>query len=456
MDSSRIVRGFCFCLLLFAATSFTLAAKAAEKYTLKPVRKPGELLRYEAALQVGGDLKLVDDGKDKSVPMSVVANLKYDERLLAVDAAGRPTRSVRYYDEARAVIKVDKGGEKPSLEATHRLIAVEKPAKSSALLVCPADPLSREELDLIDVQANSLLLDQVLPAEPVALGSSWKLSDEVLADLLALDAVSWSDVQSVLGQVTDGVADIAAAGSVSGAIGGVSTEIELKIKLKYNVNEQRIAQFAILVKEKRAVGHVGPGLDTVAKLLLSIRPIAKSEGLTTEALNSIPAKMLPELSRLHYTSQRGRFSFDYDRRWYLTNDDAKLSVWRLLDRGALVAQCNMSPLSPKKELLKLPEFQRDVQQSLGKNFGQFVKATKATNEAGYTVYRVVAQGTVSDLPIEWVYYLLQDDQGRGVSLAFTYEQELASRFAEADQMLVSRLRMQEPQTPTAAKPVRQN
>lgn len=456
MDSSRIVRGSCFCLLLFAAASHALAAKVAEKYTLKPVRKPGELLRYEAALQVGGDLKLVDDGKDKSVPMSVVANLKYDERLLAVDTVGRPTRSARHYDEARAVIKVDKGGEKPALDAGHRLIVVEKPAKSPALLICPADPLSREELDLIDLQANSLLLDQVLPAEPVALGGSWKLNDEMLADLLALDAVSWSDVQCVLGQVTDGLADIAAAGSVSGAVGGVSTEIELKIKFKYDVKDQRMTQFAILVKEKRAVGHVGPGLDTVAKLLISIRPIAKSEGLTAEALKAIPAKLSPELSRLHYTSQRGRFSFDYDRRWYLTNDDPKLAVWRLLDRGALVAQCNMSPLSPKKELLKLPEFQRDVQQSLGKNFGQFVKATKTTNEAGYTVYRVVAQGTVSDLPIEWVYYLLQDDQGRGVSLAFTYEQELASRFAEADQMLVSRLRMQEPQTPTAAKPVRQN
>lgn len=456
MDSSRNVRALTFCLLLFALASPALAAKVAEKYTLKPARKPGELMRYEAALQVGGDLKLVDDGKDKTVPMSVVANLKYDERLLAVDSAGRPSRAVRHYDEARAVIKVDKGGEKPSLDARHALIVVEKPAKSSPILLCPADPLSREELDLIDVQANSLLLDRVLPAEPVALSESWKLNDEVLADLLALDAVSWSDVQSVLGQVTDGVADIAAAGSVSGAVGGVSTEIELKIKYKYNVKEQRIAQFAILVKEKRAVGHVGPGLDTVAKLLISIRPIAKSEGLTAEALKSIPAQTSPDMSRLRYTSQKGRFSFDYDRRWYLTNDDPKLAIWRLLDRGALVAQCNMSPLSPKKELLKLPEFQRDVQESLGKNFGQFVKATTAKNEAGYTVYRVVAQGTVSDLPIEWVYYLLQDDQGRGVSLAFTYEQELASRFAEADQMLVSRLRMEQPQTPTAAKPVRQN
>ena len=58
--------------------------------------------------------------------MSVVANIKYDEQLLALDRAGLPNRSLRYYDEARAVIKVDKGGEKPNLDPRHRLIAVDK------------------------------------------------------------------------------------------------------------------------------------------------------------------------------------------------------------------------------------------------------------------------------------------------------------------------------------------
>ena len=45
---------------------------------------------------------------------------------------------------------------------------------------------------------------------------------------------------------------------------------------------------------------------------------------------------------------------------------------------------------------------------------------KTTNEAGYTVLRLVVHGTVSQLPIEWIYYLIEDDKGQGVSLAFTY------------------------------------
>ena len=109
----------------------------AEKLSLRPAHRTGEQSRVEIALQVGGDVKLVSDGKPKTLPMSVVANLKYDEQLLAIESRGLPNRSLRYYDEARAVIKVDKGGEKPTLDAQHRLIAVEKPDKSPAVLYCP-------------------------------------------------------------------------------------------------------------------------------------------------------------------------------------------------------------------------------------------------------------------------------------------------------------------------------
>jgi hypothetical protein len=209
-----------------------------------------------------------------------------------------------------------------------------------------------------------------------------------------------------------------------------------------------------LIKEKRSVGHIGPGLDTVAKVIVTIAPISKSENLTAAVIQKLPQKPNPELSELSYTARGGRFRFNYDRRWYLTSEDPKLSVWRLLDRGELVAQCNMSPLPAGKKPATLAEFQRDVQNSLGKNFGQFVKASQNTHEAGYTMFRLVIHGSVAQLPIEWIYYLIQDEKGQGVSLAFTFEQDLSGRFGEADRSLVSGLRLGEPQTPTAAKPTK--
>ncbi len=455
MDSSRTVRVATYFLLLFLAAAARVgAAQSGEKHMLAADHQPGELTRVQIALQVGGDLKLVSDaGKASDLPMSVVANLAYDESLLVVDPAGKPTRSARYYDDVRAVIKIDKGGEKPSLDTSRRLIVAERPEGSACQLFCPAEPLKREELDLIDVPGGSLILDDLLPADPVALGESWKLTDTTLAALLCLDAVGWSDASAVLGEIKDGLADIAAAGTLNGAVGGIATEIEVKIKLKFDVQARHITQFAMLVKEKRAVGHIGPGLDTVAKLIVNLTPIEHSMHLTAQVLETIPLQTAPEQLALGYTPKGGQFRFQYDRRWYVTEDDPKLAVLRMLDRGELIAQCNISALPKLEKPVTLAAFQRDVERSLGKNFGQFVGASQEVNQAGYAVFRVAVHGEVGGLPIEWIYYLVQDRGGHRVSLAFTLEQSLAERFDATDQAIVAAMMLTEPPTPTAAKPV---
>jgi len=453
MDSRRALLSLFVLAALTLAPNTPLVAKdPVPSYLLKGSRPTSDLTRVEIGLQVGGDLKLVTDGKPNVLPMSVVANLDYDERILAADATGRPSRSVRYYNAARAVIKVDKGGERPELEPAHRMIRVDKPEKSAAVLYSPAGALKREELDLIDLPGNTLLVDDLLPGKTVALGESWKLGDQALAGLLGIEAVNWTDVQSVLGEVVDGVADIAAAGSVSGAVGGVSTEIELKAKYKFDLKLKRITFLALLIKEKRAVGHIGPGLDTVAKVIMKISPISASEHLTSDVVARLGKSPTAELSQLSYSAPSGTFQFQYDRRWYLTSDDPKMAVLRLMDRGELVAQCNMSalPVDPKKTIA-LAEFQSDVQKSLGKNFGQFASASESTNEAGCTVFRVVAQGTVSQLPISWIYYLIANEKGQRVTVSFTYEQTLEDRFANADRLLVGQVRLTDSPVPTAAR-----
>jgi hypothetical protein len=429
------------------------AAQSGDRHALVAKHLPGELRRVELAIQVGGDMKLVGEkGQAHTLPMSVLANLQYDEALLAVDESGRPLRSVRHYDDTRAVIKIDKGGEKPTVDPARRLILVERQEKGPCLLYCPTDRLKREELDVLDVPGGTLVLDDLLPGKEVALGESWKLAGESLAALLCLDAVGWSDVESMLGEVKDQVADVAAGGNVSGAVGGISTEIELKIKYKFDLAQRRITNFAMLIKEKRAVGHIGPGLDTVAKVLIKIAPISESPNLGAKVLQSVPKQATPELLALDYTPGNGLFRFDYDRRWYVTADEAKLAVLRLLDRGELVAQCNISALPVVKKPVTLAEFQHDIERTLDKNFGQFTSAHQTTNETGYLVYRVAAQGTVGQLPIEWIYYLVQDRKGHRVSLAFTFQESLRERFAAADRGMLSALRLSEPQAPTAARP----
>ncbi len=454
MDSLCPARVLLACLVLAICPQSLALADSADtpKHLLAVEHMPGELTHVEMRIQVGGDLKLVTDTADpKTLPMSVVATIGFDERLLRVDRSGHPASSLRYYTQAGAVIKVDQGGEKPSLSEAHRLVVANRPPGASPLLYSLGEPISRQELDLIDTAANTLVIEDMLPPQAVAIGQSWKASDATLAALIGLDAVSFSDVECVLGGVNEGIADLAAAGSVSGAAGGVSTEIELKAKYRFHLQQKRISYFALLIKEKRAIGHIGPGLDTVAKVLMVIHPLDKSQQLTSAAAEKAARSPALAEAPLRYTAPGGQFRFDFDRRWYVTGEEPKLTVMRLLDRGELVAQCNISAMpSGQKTLPSLAEFQRDVQRSLGDKFGQFVSAAEDKTERGYQLLRVVANGTVAQLPIQWIYYLVSDDQGRRVSLAFTMEQELVERFAHADRTLVRQLEILEGPSPTPA------
>ena len=397
-------------------------------------------------LEVGGDVSELAENKVQEMKMSVVCNLRYDEKMLEVPGGSADRlRSVRHYDQANAVIKIDEDGIKPALRSERRLIGVQIDLPKVTLF-SPKGMLTRDELELIDVLGNSLLLDGLLPEDPVAVDDSWKHSPEMMAALLGLDAVSQTDVESRLRELTDSAARMEMSGKVEGAYGGASTEIELKAKYRFDRRSQRIDWIAMLVQEKRSIGHVEWGVDAVARIQVTISPQSKAPQLADTALEQLPLSSTAELNRLTYKSAKG-WQLTHDRSWYVTGDHSNLTILRMLDRGELVAQCNISTLpklAPDKTVT-LTEFQHDVQKALGKSFGEFVEAGQWAGEADYRVYRVVVRGEVSEVPIQWYYYLITDRHGRQAAPAFSVGADLVERFDEADRELVRSLRFLDPQ-----------
>jgi hypothetical protein len=428
----------------------TPCALGAENFDLRPKVTPRSLTHVESVLQVGGEALLVNDGKKTSLPMSVIANISYDESILASDLSAGTSRSARYYKAANVVIKMAEGGQKPSLRPDRRLILASSDG-STARLVSPTGPLARDELDLIELPGNSLLVDRLLPTKPVAIDDTWTHSADLLAGLLGLDAASDIEVTSRLEQVADGLAKIVLTGSLRGAAAGVGTHIELKAKYNFDLKTRRVSYFALLVKEQRSVGHVGPGLDVVAKLLLKVTPIAESVHLTPEVIAQLPTPSR-DLSLLEYEAPSHTFGLEYDRQWFVTSDEPNVAILRMIERGELVAQCNISAILTVQKQLTLSGYQQEIQNSLGKNFGQFVKASENESAEGYRVFRVVAEGTVSGLPIQWIYYLVASADGQQqASLAFTLEPSLVERFGSADADLLAHLRFKTPPAKEAAR-----
>jgi len=136
----------------------------------------------------------------------------------------------------------------------------------------------------------------------------------------------------------------------------------------------------------------------------------------------------------------------------MTSDEAKAAVFRMIDDGEFVAQCNVASL-PQVDVEKLPtltKYQEDIKAGLGESFGQFISAKQNTNDLGYRVLRVVADGKASEVPIHWIYYLLADQVGRQLTMVFVVEPELVERLAGADEQLAAAVQFVD--QATAARP----
>jgi hypothetical protein len=302
-------------------------------------------------------------------------------------------------------------------------------------------PLSRDELELIDIQGSSSVVSRLLPDKEVRIGDKWSASNDTTAVLLRLDVVTDNKLESQLRKIEDQVAYIEMTGAVSGSIGGVPSDLEVNGKYNFDLRLQRITWLAMSIHENRAIGHAEPGFEVTARVRVAISPLEASPELAEDDLAKLSLVTDPAATFLTCTTGDGAFRFIYPRSWRVMVDRHDVTVMRFIDGGEMIAQCNLSKLAdaaPEK-LLSMESFQADIQRSLAKNFSQFVEAEQLKTDHGLRALRVVVAGVASDLPIQWIYYHLTDDHGRQAALVFTMDAKLVERFGGEDQTLVSAL-----------------
>jgi len=417
--------------------------------TLASRRSAGSIDQVEILLEVAGDLKLAEEqGGTAPVTqkMKTVAQLAYEEKTAAVASdPSQPARAWRYYDRAEADIKVGDAAFAPRLRLSRRLIGVQV-ARGKVTLFSPHGTLSRDELDLVDVLGNSLVLEGLLPPGRVTVGDRWKITADTIQALLGVEQVERSEAQATLAELTEAAARIDLSGQLVGKTGGQATTIRWKARCRYDRPAGRVDWFALSLHEDRARGLIGPGLDVLATLQVRIAQRQKPEHLTEDAVRQLPAEPDPGLLRLSYISPDGGWQLDHDRRWMLITEQGDSAVFRLADAGQYVAQCSIvaSPASEAGKEVSLAQFQDEIRQALGKNFGQFVRASQSPRPEGGHWYRVEVEGTAAEVPVKWLYAMLQDGEGRRAVLAFVIEAAMIERFGRADQELMAAFRLADP------------
>ena len=172
--------------------------------------REGNTARVKIVVEAQGDLQLVsqsgkaeDKEESKSaLPMKAIGHLTYDEVAVGNDR----NHVARYYHEAKAQLSVSKRPSESRLREDRRFILLDMSAEDGAStesqkLYSSTGALTRNELELLTVPANSVVIDELLPEsittdKQPAVGEQWQPSETTLARLLNLNAVTANDVQS--------------------------------------------------------------------------------------------------------------------------------------------------------------------------------------------------------------------------------------------------------------------
>jgi len=429
-------------------------ADAADKtFRLTPSRLTGTARRVHAVVEATGELKVESAGmRVTRLPLKARGENIYLAKVVKVATGTR--RDVRLYEKAEATYEVGAARQSTLLADDRRFIVVSVDP-SSATLFCPAGPLSRDELELLEIQGNSALLPRLLPDHEVRVGDHWKHAGETVGPLLGLDAIQRNNLQSTLRSVEQEIAIVDFSGSIRGESEGVLSDIEVTGKYNFDLRQRRLTWFTMLVKEDRAIGRAAPGFEMTARVRVTIDPCDTPRELTDSKVAQWPAEASDAVLALQFSSQLSGVRFLHNRAWRAVIDRREVTVLRLLERGDLIAQCNISRLPDValERRLSLTAFKNEVQRALGARFGEFVAASETPAAAEPRILRVAATGVASGLPIYWAYYHISDAQGRQASLVFTMDGKLTEQFGVADDLIVTSFELADrPENPVKPAP----
>ena len=428
-------------MVWFQAGMVARAMVAAERATLRESAKGGDSTRATVELKAEGTFKPATppgSPEPKPLALKVETRLEFDDRVVEVDKEGAPRRSTRKVGRAAATIN---GDVRPS-DSTLRpeVAALVASLKTSGVeVVSLGGPLTRPELDLVQGPGDPLALAALLPAGPVAVGDRWKVGDAAARNLSGYDALASNALEATLDAIDADSARVRLLGTIRGAALGGEGSMACDGAFTFDRKANRVARLVLRRAEARRAGPVEAGLD-VKSTLTVIRTDAP--GATPPADDAAAEAAAPGRDLLLFTAPDGKFALVHDRDWHLYWDDARQVVLKRLDRGELVAQCNITdgPNAGKGRHQDLGQFRDDLRRALGERFVRLVADGEVEGApAGGFRHKVSVQGRQGDAGVLWHYYLLANAEGDQLIVTFTLGLAQQAQFADQDLRLIGSL-----------------
>lgn len=451
---------------LFAAAIILVSAKSlfADPVTFKSDEAGSPAFRVSSRIKATSTLFL-SAGRGKNQPhlMTAQAEFAFTERRLP--AGGRDAlslRAVRDFELGRmesvvtpvegAANKIPEAKTAVVLPATSRLIVAE--GRSTGITCyCPTSPMSRETIDLLELPGDPLALAALLPSKAVEVNETWTPPEWAGQMLAAIEAIDKSSLSCKLVSATETVATIEVTGSINGQRDGTNCEVTLEGTLGYDRVKDAISEAKLTYAVKSGIGAVSPGLDVKMEVETHRQPIDSPGRLTDNVLTAIPITALAGQYDLVYDAGPWGMRLRHSRDWFFyqhtLEGSPQVAIFRLMQHGSIVAQCNVSPIPPATpgQHTSLQQFETDIKASLGARLDSIRAKEQLNFDGGMKVFRVIADGNHTiqgakeavKIPTTWVYYLAAAPSGKQASFVFAVESKLVEQMGSKDEELVKSL-----------------
>ncbi len=378
----------------------------------------------------------------KPLTLKVEVRLEYLDRVIKLADSGRPSRSARRIIRAGSAIN----GEVRTFATAIRpsvaiVIAESKP--DGILLFSPGGPFSQSELEMLEVPADPLVLGDLLSDKPVATGDRWTVGNAAAMALSSYDTVQKNALEASLESLDDAKAVVKLTGEVNGSrlAGDGTIKVEGSFTLDRKVG--RIVKLTVERAETRRPGLVEEGLDVKSTLTLTKTAAETPVELKDDTLQRIGTEANARNQAILFTSPDGKYTLVHDRAWHLYWDSPKLTVFKRVEGGRLVAQCNVTPgpNAGKGKHQDPNQFRDDIKKSLGSRFVQMIGVGEVEGDpsGGYR-YKVGVQGRQENVGVVWYYYLIANTEGEQILATFTLADNQTAAFGAQDEVMIGTFR----------------
>ena len=268
-----------------------------------------------------------------------------------------------------------------------------------------------------------------------------------------LETISANDLHGELKSIEKGEARMELTGQVLGSVQGVITEMNVRARYNFDLQQRRITWVAVAIQENRPVGLGTPGLQVTARLRIAIGPAVPPRYLLPDVIGQLNRDGSAAGSLLEYRSPRQDYVLLLDRHWHVLQEQPQLTT--ALGGGRAVRRAVHAQIPAVAGRQEAPGAGRFParNQAGSRDVGRAGDGRARESElvAGLRALKVIVAGRVGEAPIQWIYYHLSHGDGHCLACVFTLSAEEVERFGGEDMTLASSLLfLDEPTEPAAA------